>query len=439
MVDGEFYIGIMKISIFEDGFAENLNPLTLTRPVFALRCGVRLLYEKVLDRYQDAYVSLFMRDWLAEAFLEKTSHRGRIRAVNDLRWLRSDSHLIANGRWLFDENLVEFEEMVAVKDDTIVYAYLKEDTLNKGLKTSENLAELLDWAREEVGVRRLDEAKVINYPWDLVVWNGEELRREILQLKDSLPKEDLGGLQSISVVGEREDLLIAKGAKIYPNVVFDTSSGPILVDEGAKILSFSIIQGPSYIGKDSWIVGGKIREGTSIGPVCRVGGEVEETIIHGYTNKYHAGFIGHSYIGEWVNLGALTTTSDLKNDYSNVEVYINGKLINTGHLKVGSFIGDHTKTGIGATFTTGSTVGVMCNLIPSGGPLPKYIPSFVWIYRGRMSKGLGLDPMLRTARKVMMRRGIEMSEAEERLYRYLYEKTRQERERLIKIYRRRGR
>ncbi|RLG17751.1 hypothetical protein DRN63_02610, partial [Nanoarchaeota archaeon] len=97
----------MRITIFEDRFAEYLNPLALTRPVFALRCGVRLLYEKVLDRYQDAYVSLFMRDWLAEAFLEKTFHRGRIRAVNDLRWLKSDSHLIVNGRWLFDENLVE--------------------------------------------------------------------------------------------------------------------------------------------------------------------------------------------------------------------------------------------------------------------------------------------------------------------------------------------
>ena len=428
---------MMRITIFEDGFVENLNPLALTRPVFALRCGARLLYEKVLDEYPDASASFFMRGWLAEVYLEKFSSHGRIKAINDLNWLRGDNHLIVNGRWLFEKSLVESEEVVAVKNETVVYAYLKEDTLNEGLRKVKNLTELLDWAKVEVGVKRLDEAKIINYPWDLVAWNGEEIRREFLHLKNILPRKDLSEFQSIGVVGEKDNLLIAKGANIYPNVVFDTSGGPILVDEGAKILSFSIISGPSYIGKNSWILGGKIRGGTSIGPMCRVGGEVEETIIHGHTNKYHAGFIGHSYIGEWVNLGGLTTTSDLKNDYSEVEVYINGKLINTGRLKVGSFIGDHTKTGIGTMFTTGSTVGVMCNLLSSGAPLPKYIPSFVWFYRGKMGRGLGLDPMLRTARKVMSRRGVEMSEAEERLYRYLYERTRQERERLIKIYRKR--
>ena len=426
-----------RIAIFEDGFVEDLNPLALTRPAFALRCGTKLLYEKIIENYPRADICLFMREWLADSFLKKVSDRVRILSVNDLDALKGENVLLVNGRWIFDRSFVETEEVVAVKDGIMVYAYLTEKTVDEGLKNSKNFAEFLDWVMREVSVRQADKAKLVRFPWDLVLWNKEEIKREFSRFK-GIEENRQGNTQSVTVVGEREDLLIARDVEIYPNVVFDTSSGPIIIDEGAKIFSFSIISGPSYIGKNSWIVGGKIREGTSIGPFCRIGGEVEESIFHAYTNKYHAGFIGHSYIGEWVNLGGLTTTSDLKNDYSEVEVYINGKLINTGHLKVGSFIGDHTKTGVGTTFTTGSTIGIMCNLISSGGPLPKYIPSFVWVYRGRIGKGLGLNPMLKTARNVMSRRGVEMSEAEERLYRYLYEKTRQERERLIKIYRRRG-
>ena len=126
--------------------------------------------------------------------------------------------------------------------------------------------------------------------------------------------------------------------------------------------------------------------------MCRVGGEVEESIIQGYSNKYHDGFLGHAYVGEWVNLGALTTNSDLKNDYSNVSMVLDGRTpISTGSTKVGSLIGDHAKTSIGTLLNTGAYVGAMTVIVATGKPLPKFIPSFAWFMEGAVSKGFGKD------------------------------------------------
>ena len=142
--------------------------------------------------------------------------------------------------------------------------------------------------------------------------------------------------EPLAIRGSRQDVYVAPGARVHPMVVIDAEHGPVYIDEGAEIHPFTRIEGPCYIGKKSILLGAKCREGNSIGPMCRVGGEVEESIIHGYSNKYHDGFLGHAYVGEWVNLGALTTNSDLKNDYTTVSVSLDGKdSIDTGSTKVG--------------------------------------------------------------------------------------------------------
>ena len=133
--------------------------------------------------------------------------------------------------------------------------------------------------------------------------------------------------------------------------------------------------------------------------MCRVGGEVEESIIHGYSNKYHDGFLGHAYVGEWVNLGALTTNSDLKNDYSSVSVVLDGKTpVSTGSTKVGALIGDHTKTSIGTLLNTGAYVGAMALIATNGKLLPKFIPSFAWFLEGAVTKGFGKQSSTRPPR-----------------------------------------
>jgi UDP-N-acetylglucosamine diphosphorylase/glucosamine-1-phosphate N-acetyltransferase len=219
-------------------------------------------------------------------------------------------------------------------------------------------------------------------------------------------------------------------------VVLDSTGGPITVEDGVTIFPHSRIEGPCHVGQDTQIVGGKIREGCSIGPVCRVGGEVEEAIIHGYSNKYHDGFLGHAYVGEWVNLGALTTNSDLKNDYSTVEVKLNGQPIDTNDTKVGSFIGDHTKTSIGTLFNTGSIVGMMTNILGGSEILPKTIPSFCLFANGKAFKGFGLRKLLQTAETAMGRRKVAFTEADRSMLTHAYELTKDERQEAVKKSRR---
>src|SRR5262249_54710101 len=154
-------------------------------------------------------------------------------------------------------------------------------------------------------------------------------------------------------------------------------------DEGAVVHSFSRLEGPCYVGKETWIVGAKLRGG-SIGPKCRIGGEFEASIVQGHSNKYHDGFLGHSYLGEWVNPAAGTQTSDLRNDYGEIRVRVAGQRIATGRTKIGSFIGDHTKTGLSALLNTGSVIGAFCAILPAGYLLPPVVPSFCQVQHGQI-------------------------------------------------------
>src|SRR5262249_54025468 len=151
---------------------------------------------------------------------------------------------------------------------------------------------------------------------------------------------------------------VAAGATIKPGVVLDADHGPIHIDRDALIEPNAVLQGPCYIGPGSIIrPGAAIRENTTIGPVCKVGGEVEASIFQGYANKQHDGFLGHSFVSPWANLGADTVTSDLKNTYGTIRVHLNGVGVESGQQFIGSIIGDHAKTGIGTILPTGCVLG----------------------------------------------------------------------------------
>ncbi len=421
----------MIIAIYDD-HSQNLHPLTLTRPIYMLRCGPSLLYEKIIQRLNlDGRIVFFMREYLAEAYAEKLSRKagGKV-FVNELKLLKSGEDLfIVYGGWLPPKGPLELEEdTIAVKDDRIIYAHVKSSSISGIADRCDNLRELLDALRSELSEVRLDDARLIENLWDLIEYNEGEIVLEAERFKRMENYRRIDEGVGVYVVGDREDIIVARGVEIYPQTVFDSSKGPIVIDEDARIMPFSYIAGPCYVGRGSWIVGGKI-SGSTIGPVCRIGGEVEESIIQGFSNKYHEGFLGHSYVGEWVNLAALTTVSDLKNDYSSIGVPVGGRLVDSGRLKLGAFIGDHTRTGIGSLLTAGSVIGVMCNLVTSGEPCPKYIPSFTWYVKGRVRDWIPVDRMIDAARRMMARRGVRLTDAEERLYRRLYEETREERRR----------
>jgi UDP-N-acetylglucosamine diphosphorylase/glucosamine-1-phosphate N-acetyltransferase len=214
-------------------------------------------------------------------------------------------------------------------------------------------------------------------------------------------------------------LFIDQSAQVDPLVLADTTAGPVIIDREARVKAFSRLEGPCYIGPRTWVLGAKV-SGSTIGPVCRIGGEVEASIVHGFSNKAHEGFLGHSYVGEWVNLAAGTQVSDLRNDYQPVVMTVAGNKINTGMTKVGAFMGDHTKTGINTLLNTGTITGVFSQVFPSNLLPPRVMPSFRVFARGELQPGPALDQLLATAGRVMGRRGLELSAAHAELYRRLH-------------------
>ncbi len=217
------------------------------------------------------------------------------------------------------------------------------------------------------------------------------------------------------VVGKDKHLYLHPKAIVYPGVVFDTSTGPIIIDEDVKISSFSFLEGPLYIGKGSQIDNARITGGTLIGRSCRIGGEVENSIIQDFTNKHHEGFLGHSFVSSWVNLGALATTSDLKNNYGIVKLKIDSHEVNTGTIKFGSIIGPFSKVAIGVMLNTGAVVDIGSNLVESR--ISGYQHPFTWISKGSHYQK---EAFIADTKKIMARRGINLFEFEEQYLRSLY-------------------
>ena len=420
----------MRICVFEDSGADKLSPLSLTRPVFELRCGHRSLGDRLREIAPDADVSVIVRDYLADVC--RQNHPTL--SVNDLAPLKADDCLFVNGRWLRTAGATltaDGPEEVGKSGGDVVYARAKAERL--AAVQAPDVHHIVPTLAESLPARDVD-ATMIEYPWNLVHHNPAMLVEDFRAKGESGLHGNIS--EQVAVLGNRNDVFVAPGAHLHPFVVLDASGGPIYIDRDVIVHPFTRIEGPCYVGPKCWLLGAKLREGCSLGPICRVGGEVEESIIHGYSSKYHDGFLGHAYIGQWVNLGAFTTNSDLKNDYTTVSLYVGGKTVDSGDMKVGCFIGDHTKTALGTLFNTGTIVGVMCNILPTGQLLPKYIPSFAAIFKGALSRGLGLPKLIETAREAMKRRGVELTAVDEALLHRLNDDTADERQELIKKARR---
>jgi UDP-N-acetylglucosamine diphosphorylase / glucose-1-phosphate thymidylyltransferase / UDP-N-acetylgalactosamine diphosphorylase / glucosamine-1-phosphate N-acetyltransferase / galactosamine-1-phosphate N-acetyltransferase len=395
----------------------NFYPLALGRPVFELRCGMTSLAEKLIAKLGASDVACFVPPYMADVYRAKTN-----RPVNDPAKLQGDDLMLVSGRVKAAELAVAATgpSQVAVdQKGDVLYARIARADLGK-LDTS-SIDALLDSAQKSLPAAKQLPA-TWNYTWDLVLANPAQLVHDFV----AAGRTGIEGTveEPNAIRGSRKDVYIAPGALVHPMVVIDAEHGPVYLDEGVEVHPFTRIEGPCYVGKKSILLGTKCREGNSIGPMCRLGGEVEESIIHGYSNKYHDGFLGHAYVGEWVNLGALSTNSDLKNDYSSVSVILDGKTpISTGSTKVGSLIGDHTKTSIGTLMNTGSYVGAMALIATNGKLLPKFMPSFAWFVEGAVTKGFGKKKVYETAKTAMSRRKCTWTPADEAMWDAVFEMT----------------
>ncbi len=413
----------MHICIFEGIYYSRLLPLVFLRPTYELRCGILTLKDKILRHFPDAKVSLHCRNYLAE-------HLAELYPQYEINTISSeDECLFINGRILAENDFLEKidlknpNDVLYVNGEYIVAAKVSGSKLNDLKNSLHDLYTLSDFDglfKQQVDV------KLINYPWDLVNNNADQVKKDFEFLIRHKEKKNYGKIYNGAHLLNEDYIFIDEGTTIKPGVVLDAEHGPIYIGKGVKILPNAVIEGPAFIGDNTIIkIGAKIYEGTSIGEVCKVGGEVENSIIHAYSNKQHEGFLGHSYLGMWVNIGADTNNSDLKNNYGSVKVYINGELIDSGSQFVGLIMGDHSKTGINTMFNTGTVVGVSCNIFGSGIP-PKYVPSFAW-GGADMLTTYDLERSLEVAKRVMARRNMMMSTAEEKLFRKVFDLTREER------------
>jgi UDP-N-acetylglucosamine diphosphorylase/glucosamine-1-phosphate N-acetyltransferase len=419
----------MRLCLVEDLAACGLEPLTLTRPVHELMLGTSTLATKLARALGvgpgPQRRSCLIRSHLVDAQRQRDPHM----VVNDRDWLARGPLVVANSRWVPP---VDFEmpdpygSWVGLCEDQPACAWVgPDDAVSLEQQGVDHWFEQMMARHGSVEVG----GEWIHRPWDLVSKLADHLHRDFA----SADKFGVSNrhLAKLALVGPVDRLCIHETARIDPYTVFDTTNGPIVLGPNVWVQPFTRIEGPCSIGAESQLFRANLRGCVSVGPNCRIGGEVEAAIVHGYSNKYHEGFLGHAYVGEWVNLGAITSNSDLRNDYGEVHVPLQGDPIPTGQAKVGCFIGDHTRTGMGSMLNTGTAIGVMCNVLPAGILLPKHVPSFTAVSYGRVSPGFPLDKLFETARTVTGRRGKTFSEADEQLYTTLYEQTRLERERAL--------
>jgi len=416
----------MIIALFEDECYENFLPLTYTRPVFECRSGMFTLLERAQRLYQESKFLLFTRNYLVPTLKRRVSY-----SVNEPDSI-DDEVLLINGTFLMDEKLNRHikknlaENVLMMQEGRMGLAHLSE---NVARNYGKELCRPLTVAAQKKLAKKCKTLEssnlpLLTYPWDLVNKNAELIKQDYSALGK---KQNEGTIDSrATVYGNEQDVYVGKGSLVEAHVTLDARDGPIFIGNETMVHTGSRISGPTYIGGKTIVPSGLIRKGCSIGHVCRVGGELEETIIQGYTNKYHTGFIGHAYIGEWVNIGAATTSSNLKNTYGTVQVVTKGKKVDTCLTKVGCFIGDHAKTSIGTQIYTGQKIGVASQV---HGFVTKDVPSFtIW------SESLGSKPVelfiqsaIETQKRVLSRRAIEQTRYDIELLKKLFEITAHER------------
>jgi UDP-N-acetylglucosamine diphosphorylase/glucosamine-1-phosphate N-acetyltransferase len=407
----------MHVVIFEGSRLHALAPLSLSRPSFTLGAGTGTLLDKQLRFLRPTRLTFWVRpqfeEWCRAHILPKLKVPTQINTPLD-----DEPALLTTGRTLFLARMEEcHDECVVIEEGELIRkAYAKRPGLGPQdvWKRTDKWLDLLSLPRT------MPQARFVDNPWDLINWNEEALIVDSISWRETAKPAPADGPYHLI---NGEDVLVHEGAKLSPGCVLDADKGPIMIGRRASIGANAVIQGPCYIGDYSSISPqATIRPGTSIGPVCKVGGEVSNSLVFGCSNKAHEGFLGDSYVGKWVNLGAGTTTSNLKNTYGEIDMQIGSKTIPTGRRFLGAIIGDHTKTAIGTRLNTGSYIGFNC-MIAAAGITPRFVPSFTFLTDKGPEK-FDVDKAVDVAKQVFARRNRQWTDIEEKLMRHVSETAR---------------
>jgi UDP-N-acetylglucosamine diphosphorylase/glucosamine-1-phosphate N-acetyltransferase len=445
------------LCVFEDERFSTFFPLSLGRPVFDISIGTQSFRARLVDELNPESLALICRPYLADVLREEEREGARGALVNELP---EGEILFLNGRLLaYDDELSDLcaslkSGWLLHKKGTIVAASLSgeraaslaayiggmisNESVEKvvremkrlsaadGKKVRESGDEERDasrgkalgsWAQqngvklEETGVR------LLTHYWQLIGENRNCIVDDFKKnpLRGTAPETEL--FKGVELINEN-DIVIGSGVEVRSGTVLDASEGAIVIANNARIEPNAIIWGPCSIGEGSIVRGGaKIGHGTTIGKLCKIGGEVEECVFAAHSNKQHEGFMGHSFIGSWVNIGAGSCTSDLKNNYGLVRAWSAGRMRDTGRRFLGATIGDHSKIAIGSRLNTGTVIGFNANVLSVGFP-PKFVPSFSWKLEPELER-CELEAAMETAKIMMDRRNVAFTAAHGELFRTL--------------------
>ena len=384
-----------RLFLFDDSVARDWHPFALTRPAGELLFGS----ETMRARAQRVWGARCRGHLAGDALLD-FDEPGAPRCLAPEAVGCDGNRLLLSSRFVCDAGRLAFDRptLLTTEGTEPVGVWVPE-----GMELPGSLWEgdWPDWPPTRL------EGTLLRSVWELMEKNGDRLRGDGARFPD-------GGVPSaVHRIGDGR-ASVGTGAVIEPGAVLDTRRGPVIVDAGARVQAPCRIVGPAYIGRGSTVLGGSL-ESVSIGPACKVRGEIQASIFLGFANKSHDGFLGHSIVGRWANLGAMTTNSDLKNTYGTVRTEVDGRRLDTGLIKAGCLLGDHVRTGIGTLLNAGAVVGAGSSLF-GGGMMPKDVPPFSW----GGTRGLvehDIDRFLETAATAMARRGADFTSRTRRLYR----------------------
>ncbi|MGB2117265.1 MAG: GlmU family protein [Schleiferiaceae bacterium] len=374
----------MKIQLVDGKHRDHLLPLTYTRPVAQLRCGILTIAEKYQKRgFKVGYET---EDYLQEKF-PSVQH-----------------DILVSGSVCPTDSFID-----AITSLTEGQALIQDDQLLafKGANWADTPSEIFPFN---------DVLNLIIRPWDIWTKNAAEMNIDF----DVLTKDRFSAPidSSNTVFGDR--IFLEEGARVKASIL-NATSGPIYLAQNAEVMEGSIVRGGLALGAHSALkLGTKVYGATTLGPHCKVGGEINNSVILGYSNKGHDGFLGNSAIGEWCNLGADTNNSNLKNNYDEVKAwsYVDGRFSKTGQQFCGLIMGDHSKSGINTMFNTGTVVGVSANVYGAGFPR-NFIPSFTWGGPQGTTEYM-IKKALDTANRMMQRRGLQVDDVERTILEKVY-------------------
>jgi len=389
----------MKIYVFEDNQFSDFFPITSTRAVFDVRIGQSTFLERIIKVFPEYSVSLIVRDNIKEVVSEQHPDF----SVNP-DYFEDGIWISGSVIWTKDDvKKVSVDNTAFLNSGRLVAARISSSNAEKWNSNGGPLkCQPIDVKSENISVNQC------NYLWDIIKSINQTINEDIIDL-DAIDKDDFSVTHLIN-----PDKIYINNASIMPGVLINAEKGPVIIDDNAQVCGQSYIEGPAYVGPNTIISPLTKIKDSVIGENCKIGGELESSVIQGFSNKVHEGHIGDSFLGEWVNLGAGTSNSNLKNNYSSVKVKVNEKMIDTNRLHIGCFIGDHVKTAIGTLINTGSVI-YPASMISSFGLIPKCLPAFSWYVDRKLDK-MDFNKFILTAKEVKGRRNMVFSTTEEVFY-----------------------